>query len=420
MAVLETPLAGVDSLAGLRIIDCDAHFTEPSELWTSRAPKALKDRVPVQRRIGEETWWFLDDEPWANLGGNTIGVGRRKVNGTVSVQPFEEIDPCLSTAKGRVTLLDEQGIYAQVTYPNAIGFSSNQIFSIDDESQRLSVLQIYNDFLADVQEESNDRLFPQGILPIWDMDLTIKEMTRLIDRGIRGFTLSDKPEMLGLPELPEAYFDPMWDLFNESGTVPNFHIGSGLKRDEIMSLPSPTTAGQEPKREIKSSVPANWQWFGWQRGMAVMGTQMFMSNARIIINLCFSNLFDRYPKLKIVSAESGIGWIPFLLEAMDFQFREIVTHTDELALAKRRPSEYFHDHMFAMFWFETIGAERLLDAIGINNVLVETDVPHPTCFYPGAREHFAEVLSGISPEGRKRIVQDNAAELYRIPLPPND
>ena len=63
-------------------------------------------------------------------------------------------------------------------------------------------------------------------------------------------------------------------------------------------------------------------------------------------------MFDRYPKLKIVSAESGIGWIPFVLEALEFQFDEMVTEADELSHSKRRPSEYFRDHISVMFWFE--------------------------------------------------------------------
>jgi predicted TIM-barrel fold metal-dependent hydrolase len=144
---------------------------------------------------------------------------------------------------------------------------------------------------------------------------------------------------------------------------------------------------------------------------------MYMSNVRIIANLCMSDLFDRYEKLKIVSAESGIGWVPFILESLEYQFDEMVTEKDEVSAAKRRPTEYFRDHLYVMFWFETIGAQKLIEDIGVNNVLVETDIPHPTCLYPGAREHFARVLSSLDEHVQRRVLQDNAAELYRIPLP---
>ena len=136
----------------------------------------------------------------------------------------------------RLALMDDMGVSPQVVYPNGIGFASNHIFAIEDEAQRTAVLQIYNDFYVDIQDESGGRLVPQAMLPIWDMDLTVAEMTRLLDKGIRGFTLSDKPELLGLPELPEPYFEPMWDLFNESGAVVNFHIGAGQRKEEMEAI----------------------------------------------------------------------------------------------------------------------------------------------------------------------------------------
>jgi len=141
-----------------------------------------------------------------------------------------------------------------------------------------------------------------------------------------------------------------------------------------------------------------------------------MSNVRIIANLCMSDLFDRYPNLKIVSAESGLGWIPFLLEALEFELDEVVMASDERNYQQRRPTEYFRDHLYVTFWFERHAPMTSIEAVGVENVLIETDVPHPTCLYPGAREHFAEVLSGWSPYIRRRVLQDNAAELYKIPL----
>jgi predicted TIM-barrel fold metal-dependent hydrolase len=142
-----------------------------------------------------------------------------------------------------------------------------------------------------------------------------------------------------------------------------------------------------------------------------------MSNMRIIVNLCMSDLFDRFPKLKVVSAESGIGWLPFLLEFLEFLFDETVTNEEELAHAKRRPSEYFRDHIYAMFWFEQAAAKHTIDILGPRNILIETDIPHPASLYPGPRPHFAKVLADQDDHAVRRIMQDNAAELYRIDLP---
>ncbi len=409
-----------DTLGDLRIVDCDSHLTEPSDLWTSRVPSSMRDRVPVQRTIDGRTSWFLDGQGWASIGGNTIGAGHTKHLGTHMVQPFDAIDRAAWSVPERLALLDEVGIWAQILYPNGIGFSSNHVFAIEDEAQRLLVLQTYNDFLVETQEASGGRLLPQAMLPFWDMDLTVREMTRMLEVGITGFTISDKPEMIGLPELPEPFFTPMWDLFGESGAVANFHIGSGSRREDVEAARASSTAPkgdlppQAPGRPIPTVAPTTWRTFGPQRGFAAMASQMYMSNVRIIVNLCMSDLFDRHPKLKIVSAESGIGWIPFILEAMEFQLDEMVSLPEEVGHQQRRPTEYFRDHLSVMFWFEQNAPQKLIEDVGVGNVLIETDIPHPTCLFPEPRRHFSAVLGELEPETRRRVLQDNAAELYGI------
>lgn len=403
----------------IHIVDCDAHLTEPADLWSSRAPAAYASRMPVQETRDGITGWYLDGELWASTGGNTIRNGREKVLGEHILQPFDEIDPAAWAVKDRLELLDDAGIFAQVLYPNGIGFASNHVFAIGDDGLRTAVLQTYNDFLVDVQNESGGRLLPQALLPVWDMDLTVKEASRLVDLGIRGFTVSDKPELLGLPELIEPYFDPMWDFFNESGAVANFHIGAGARREEIEEARRQNRGAEVPKAPAAppTTAPPAWKWFGKQRRLAVSSSQMYMSNVRIVANLCMSNLFDRFPKLQIVSAESGIGWVPFMLESLEWQLDEMVTDPDERAVQRRRPTEYFRDHLFVMFWFEESAPARLVDDIGADRILIETDIPHPTCLYPGPVQHFEKVLSGLPSDSRRKILQDNAADLYRIALP---
>lgn len=421
MTLIDENKVETDTLAGVRIIDCDAHFTEPPELWTSRAPAHLVDRMPILRTVDGITAWYIDGELWASTGGNTVQTGEDgealKIRGSHVVQPYELIDRSAFAVKERLDLLDSIGVYAQVLYPNGIGFASNHIFAIEDVELRTAVLQIYNDFLIDVQTESKGRLLPQGMLPVWDMDLTVKEIIRLADQGMTGFTFSDKPEMIDLPELWEDYWTPMWQLLNDRELVANFHIGAGSRKEEIEAIRNARNQPRSTMRISSSAVSPSWGQFGNQRRFAVFGVQLLMSNMRIIANLCFSDLFDRFPKLKIVSAESGIGWLPFLLEGMEYHFDEMITEPEELAFAKKRPIEYFREHIYVMFWFESSGPAKLIEDIGVNNVLIETDIPHPTCLYPGPKEHFARVMKDLPDEVKRRVLQDNAAELYKIKLP---
>ncbi len=412
MTITEPTPIDTSILDGIKIIDTDSHFTEPPDLWTGRGPASWAGRLPQQRTVDGKTHWFLDDQPWASIGGNTLRRGGEKVLGEWVMQPFEAMDPSCWSVKERLALMDAIGVWAQVLYPNGIGFSSNHIFAIDDLEQRTVVLQTLNDFYVDIQNESSDRLLPQAMIPLWDMEFTVKEMTRLVDRGIRGFTLTDRPELLGLPELDHSYYDPMWDIFNETKSVVNFHIGSGNTRAEVEARRALQLSGN-PTGEIPKVANPSWSSFGPMRQLAVTAIQGYMSNARIITNLVFSDLFDRFENLKVVSAESGIGWIPFLLESFEWQLDEMVVAPSE-AHNKRRPREYFDDHIFVMFWFERHGPQHSIEAIGAGNVLVETDIPHPTCLYPGAREHFADVLAGLDAHTVRRVLQDNAAEIYKL------
>src|SRR4051812_34218507 len=123
MTITEDQTTSTSVLDGLHIVDCDAHFTEPADLWSSRAPKAWADRVPVQRTIEGRTAWYLDDEMWASTGGNTIRRGGNKILGDYVVHPFDEVDPAAWSVKERLELMDRMGIWSQVVYPNGVGFS---------------------------------------------------------------------------------------------------------------------------------------------------------------------------------------------------------------------------------------------------------------------------------------------------------
>jgi uncharacterized protein len=417
-----------DPLSGVWFVDGDAHFSEPPDLWSARMPASSRVRVPKMKTVGGESNWYLGDELFTSLGGNSVRRGPERVHGCPSsIQPFDDIDESAWSVPARLALMDDMGALAQVVYPNAIGFSSNYIFALDDLSERVAILQTYNDFYVDIQQESGGRLLPQCVLPIWDMDFTVREMARLLDRGMTGFTLSDRPELLGLPELVDSYFDPMWDLFNESGTVANFHLAAGATKAELEGYKEEIEADRDPEaarrkqkmgagmnRSARTVAPQGWLSLPPQRRLAASTALFFMSNARVICNLCFSDLFDRFPRLNILSAESGIGWIPFVLESLEYHYHEMLTDQRDIQFAKRTPSEYFTDHIFATFWFEHIAPLKLLGDIGERNALIETDFPHPTCFYPNTREHLGRSLAGVEPRLRQRVLRDNAVELYNI------
>jgi predicted TIM-barrel fold metal-dependent hydrolase len=139
---------------------------------------------------------------------------------------------------------------------------------------------------------------------------------------------------------------------------------------------------------------------------------LFIGNARVVVNIICSGMLDRFPELKIVSVESGSGWIPFILEALEYEMAENAPQLRaELSL---RPSEYFKRQIYATTWFERSDLASMVASVGEDNIMFETDFPHPTCLYPDPLKTAAENMRELSPAVRRKILGDNAAKLYHL------
>jgi predicted TIM-barrel fold metal-dependent hydrolase len=146
--------------------------------------------------------------------------------------------------------------------------------------------------------------------------------------------------------------------------------------------------------------------------LAIGGTLLFIGNARVVVNIICSGMLDRFPTLRIVSVESGTGWIPFILEALDYEMAENAPQLRErLSLS---PSEFFKRQIYATTWFERTDLPSLIASVGEDNVMFETDFPHPTCLYPDPLRTAAQNMEGLSPEVRRKVLGENGARLYRI------
>ena len=398
MATVTAPRLQLKDVVGdSRVIDCDTHYTEPPDLWTSRAPATMKSKMPYMKTVNGQSLWFIEgDKPFGMVGTTVVDNTGQKIRGKLSIASFEEMDEAAYKVKPRLAVMDRMGVWAQIVYPNAGGFGATKFLSIQDKELQMMCCTIYNDAVAEWQADSGGRLFPQAFLPFWDIDATLKEVVRIKEElHLTGITLTDKPENFGLPDYGQPLWEPLWELINDLRIPIDFHIGAGLKTFVLEDF--------------------SWGSFGPQRKLASIATLMYMSNAYMVNCFMLSGLFDRYPNLKLVSVESGCGWVPFVIEASEYQWDEMAP--DEAKGLQRRPAQYFKDHIYATFWFEDFGVKHFIEMIGPNNLLFETDFPHPTCLYPESQEHLAKVLQRLDPAVRSRVVQENAAELYKIPMP---
>ena len=383
-------------LDDLKIIDTDSHWSEPYDLWTSRAPAKYRDRVPrLATQNGRRRWWF-DDSIAIGLpiASSVVDPAGNKVTGTVFFDfDNEMVHRASFDAQARVAMLDELGITAQIMYPNVAGFGNQNFLKSPDDALRLISVEIYNDALAEFQADTNQRVFGMALLPWWDLDAAVREIERAHAIGLRGIVTCSNPEEAGLPDMATPHWDPIWQVCSDLAMPVNFHIGSS-------------------KGNLDFYGKAPWPSFGEERKLAVGSANLFMGNARVVGNMIYSGVPERFPQLKIVSVESGVGWLPFFLEVLDHQMHE--TAPNELAELSLLPSEYFKRQFYGCFWFVRSTVKPTVDYLGAQSLMFETDFPHPTCLYPRDDHGLLRALEGIAPDDVKRIMSTNAAELYRI------
>jgi len=374
-----------------KVIDTDTHVIEPYDLWTSRLDvKKWGDKVPhvkFDERFQEDAWYFGDKRVGAAAAAAQAGWGQYPPQ---HPPRLSEVDPATWEATARLNVMDKYGIWAAVLYPNVAGFGAGKMLTIGDGELMLACVKAYNDFLAEYSSIATDRFIPIMALPFWDLELTEKEIDRAIALGHKGVIMTGEPFFWGMPKLGDPHWDRLWAKCQDTGMSVNFHIGSG-----DMSIFDRAYEG--------AGDHANYAGFGVQFGVA---------NVSVIANLITGGVCHRFPDQKFVSVESGVGWIPFLLDALDYQCGE--TAPEHLAHLSMKPSEYFRRQFYGCFWFESRTLGPAIDHLGAGRIMFETDIPHPTCLYPHSVERVRAAIAELEPTVQRRILQDNAAELYKI------
>ncbi len=376
------------------IIDADSHVTEPRDVWTSRVPARFRDEVPhVERTDGVDTWYLQGER----LGTMGVSAPAGWPEHPPEYPPtLEDCLPAASEAKERLRYMDEAGIWAQVLYPNVGGFGSEHFLSLPDPVLKRACVNAYNDFLIEWCAADPKRLLPVLATPFWDITETVAEVERGIDLGARGVLFTGEPQRFGLPYIGDRHWDPLWSVAQEAGLPIHFHIGSAGELPEIFT----------PERIAAHGHPGS---------QAFVATDLFLKNGVQCADLITCGMLPRFPDLKFVSVESGMGWVPFMLEAADYSWKN--------ALPGRKsppgllPSELFAQHVFVTYWFEQIAPKYLLDVIPVDNILFETDFPHTTCLYGNIDETIAHGLANVSDEVRHKILWANSARLYGIEGP---
>jgi predicted TIM-barrel fold metal-dependent hydrolase len=385
--------------AALKVVDADTHIVEEGDLWTSRVPASLRDRVPhVERNAeGEPTWVMEGTELGWAYKGTVVARDGTKTETVVAYADWRGLDDIhlgSFQVEPRLQVMDDAGIWAQVVFPNNVGLGGQSVGrATTDRALLRTCVEIYNDWGAELMERSGNRLLPMAVMPAWDVDDCVREARRAHGLGFRGVNITADPSDQGAPDLAERVWDPLWDVCEELELPLHFHIGNS---------------------ETSMSFFDKYAWESHNDGLrlAIQGTMLFLGNARSVVNIICSGMLERHPGLQIVSVESGAGWIPFVLEALTYEMAE--NAPTDFARLSLTPLEYFQRQIYATTWFERADLGTLVNRVGEDRIMFETDFPHPTCLYPDPLRNAAANMEALTPTAREKILSGNARRLYKL------
>ena len=393
---------------GIKVIDADSHLTETADLWTARvSTKRWGDMVPhvirnpngprdERGRLMEDIWVFGDDVVMET--GRVSVAGWKDGHFPDHPLTLDEVWPPCYDARERVRYLDSEGIHAQLLYPNVGGFTGGRFSRIGDPELRLECVRAYNDYQADWVREAPDRLIPVAAMPFWDVDACVAEIRRCAGLGHRGVLWGSHTETYGLPWLPDPHWDPVWAAAQDAGLPINFHIGSA--NDQQRTRP--------------------WDGYGPHTAIARATVGGMQDNAFTLADLVFGGICERFPDVDFALVESGVGWLPFTLEMMDWNFHNVGVPQERPDL-KLLPSEYFRRQISVTFWFEQESALSVLERFP-DNIMYETDFPHPQSMSPGGppgvgghpHDYIERTLGHLPRETLRKLLHDNAARVYHL------
>ena len=361
------------------LISGDSHVVEPPDLWTARVPARWRDRAPRQVRLEEGDAWQVEGVEQPFPYGLTQCGGLPPEHYRLWIR-WEEVRPEAVDASARLASMDASGVEAEVLFPSPR--LQNAIAALPDPGFQAALSRAYNDWLSEWCSRDPRRLLGVRMLPTGGIDAAVAELERTQRLpGLRGVLLSRYPA--GGFDLGPAD-DPVFARCAEAGEPVHLHVG-------LSGSPSGTPA--------KAHAFAG----------AFTGAFRFYDPPVRIAEMIYTQLFDRFPALRVVQAEVDVGWVPYLMEQLDDRYAR-QNPASKRALA-RKPSEYFSSNLHYTIVKDRFGI-RNRHAVGVAQILWSSDFPHATCDYPDYAAAIEVDFAGVPADEREAILAGNARRLY--------
>jgi len=279
----------------------------------------------------------------------------------------------------RIKEMDRDGVDAEVIYGILAAAAK-----LNDREASNEMLRIYNTWMHEFCSHYPNRHIGLACLPYGDIDAAVAEVHRVAKLGFKGIELSCSWDM---EPMWHPCWEPLWQAINEVSIPLHFH----------------TFPSVSPKlREQYTGLT--------QRALMYSGLCLFqMTLANILTALMGRAVFERYPNLRIAFGESGIGWIPYVLDRMDFEYED---QYKDLPLTLK-PSEYWRRQCKATFQYDRVGT-KLIDEMGVETLMWGSDYPHPDGVWPESEKYINEQFAHLPAEVTRKMTCENAGRFYGL------
>jgi predicted TIM-barrel fold metal-dependent hydrolase len=357
-------VAGTD-----RLISVDSHYAMSRD--------QLKDAIPRRYHEAFDLASRLVDAPklaaMQRRGTPPVGLG--------SYLHEAARHPGYSDPVERLRAMDDDGVDIEILFSDLSAF--RMFYKMTDGWREAA--RAFNDISAQFAAADPKRLLVAYQVPLHDIGLALREVQRLVsDHGARTFHLPTKPSALGLPDYHAERYDPLWAQLSEMGIPVCLHLGP---EDDTWEI-----ASRDPTPQL-----------------AVFTSQQAMRMSEQLGMLLLSGLLERFPRLRFVFVEPGLGWVPHYLSKLD----GLAEHGYELPDLREKPSFYFRRQVSLTFMDDRRG---VLDRheLGVENIMWSTDFPHPACTWPNSRAVVARLMEGVPSDEAHQMVYGNAARVFRL------
>ncbi len=368
-------------------ISVDDHAQEQPDVWTERLSKAKwGNRIPhIEKQADGTENWVVDGRKLPLGGVASAGAAMR--DRTEEPQCWQDVPKVAYDPMERLKAMDTDGVDYSVLYPTVAGVAGENFGRLTDPDFELACVQAYNDWLIEEWANRSERFIPQCIVPIYPMEATVAEIKRSVKKGHRGVIYPAVPmELRDVPHINEAVYDQLWATCQDLGVPICFHAGSS----EALQVP--------PYKGYSPALVG-----------AFRAITRPMSTVSVLVNLWISRILLRFPDLKVIFGESGLGWGAYILEYTDFQFKGDGLHRSY----DLTPSEMFKRQCYLVGWYDRASI-RTRRYIGTENILWATNFPLATSTWPKSGDTISRCFRDVPDDERQKILWGNAATLYRV------